>query len=70
MISDHVQTSAIPGWIMSTIRTHPKAPGVYQGTEVCSGETEISKMHIEKHIPSEVSLALYFQRVEGILVGE
>ena len=55
---------------MSTIRTHPKAPGVYQGTEDCSGDTEISEMHIERHLPSEVSLALYFQRVEGILVGE
>lgn len=69
-MSDHIQTSAIPGWIISTVRTHPKAPGVYQGTEDCSSETEVSKMHIEKHFPSEVSLALYFQRVEGILVGE
>lgn len=69
-MSDHIQTSAIPGWIISTVRTHPKAPGVYQGTEDCSSETEVSTMHIEKHFSSEVSLVLYFQRVEGILVGE
>lgn len=50
-MSDHIQTSAIPGWIISTVRTHPKAPGVYQGTEDCSSETEVSKMHIEKHFP-------------------